>query len=73
MAKHDAAPEDELSESGTVVESDTVAESATASVDEKAAGDADEADYDAEASGSRWLTPARAAIRAISAWCRSMG
>lgn len=65
MAKHDAAPEDELIESGTV-ESDTVVESPTASFDEKADGDRDQADYDAEAdaevSGSRWLTPARGAM-----------
>jgi Mce-associated membrane protein len=68
VAKHDAAPEDELRES-EVVNDDTVAREAadteSASLDEDA--ETAESDYDAEAeaeapSSTRWLSPARTAM-----------
>jgi Mce-associated membrane protein len=69
MAKHDAAPEDELTESDAVesnVGGEPAAGTESASLED---ADADEADYDAEVedqapSGTRWLSPARTAMLA---------
>jgi Mce-associated membrane protein len=71
MAKHDAAPEDELTEADVVIdgaESDD-AESDNAESDDAESDNAelDEADYEAEAedgalTNTRWLSPARKAL-----------